>query len=291
MKTSPALPPIINGLSTVADRYDLVISDIWGVLHNGMKAHQAACEALLAIRRRGIPVILLTNAPRQSPVVVGQLDRLGVPRAAYDAVVTSGDIARAYMRTRPGQSVMHIGPAKDHVVFEGLDTPRVSLNEADYVLCTGLFNDSKETPDDYTEQLAAIRARGLFFLCGNPDKVVEVGDRLIYCAGALGDRYKEMGGEVLFAGKPFEPAYDACYDYAQRILGHSVAPKRILAIGDAMRTDVAGAVRMGVDCLFLAEGIHGEDLIGPDGLNHAGLAHLFTETGATPTYVMRALGW
>ena len=291
MTSTIALPPVIDGLAAIADQYDVILSDVWGVLHNGMKAHPAASAALVEIRRRGVPVVLISNAPRQSPVVIGQLDRLGVPRAAYDAVVTSGDVSRDYIRSRPGEPVHHIGPKRDLVIFEDIGTRLVGLDEAAYVVCTGLVDDRSETPDDYADQLAAMRERNLFFLCGNPDKVVEVGDSLIYCAGAIADRYQAMGGEVLYAGKPFEPAYEACFGFAERILGKPVDRSRTLAIGDAMRTDVAGAARMGLDCLFLAEGIHAEDLLGPDGLRAEGLAALMRETGLHPRYVMPKLTW
>ncbi len=286
-----ALPPVIDSLAEIAGGYDLVFSDVWGVLHNGMKAHPAACDALVAIRKAGVPVILLTNAPRQAPVVVGQLDRLGVPRAAYDAIVTSGDISRDYIRTRPGEPIHHVGPKRDLVVFEGLDTRLVGIEEAAYVVCTGLVDDRTETPDDYRERLQRMKARDLFFLCGNPDKVVEVGHDLIFCAGAIGDRYQSLGGEVLYAGKPYEPAYAACFRYAERITGKQARDARVLAIGDAMRTDVAGAVRMGFDCLFLAEGIHADVLLGPEGIKAQGLAGLIRDTGQHPRYVMRKLAW
>lgn len=289
--TSLALPPVIDGLAAIAGAYELVFSDVWGVLHNGMKAHPAACEALVAVRRRGVPVVLITNAPRQAAVVIGQLDRLGVPRAAYDAIVTSGDVSRDYIRTRPGEPVHHVGPRRDLVVFDGLDTRLVGIEEAAYVVCTGLVDDRRETPDDYEERLRRMRERGLFFLCGNPDKVVEVGHELIFCAGALGDRYRSMGGEVLYAGKPYEPAYEACYAKAERILGRRPDRARVLAIGDAMRTDVAGAARMGIDCLFLAEGIHADVLIGREGVRMDGLVALIAETGQHPRYVMRRLAW
>lgn len=289
--STPATPPTPSGLSALVERYDLVLSDVWGVIHNGMKAHRAACEALVAMRRAGVPVILLSNAPRQSPVVVGQLDRLGVPRAAYDAIVTSGDVSRNVMRVRPGRPVLHIGPKRDLVVFEGLDIPLVDLAEADYVVCTGLVDDRVETPADYEERLQAIRARNLFFLCGNPDKVVEVGDTLIYCAGAIGDRYQALGGEVLYAGKPYAPAYDAAIGAGECILGRRVERARVLAIGDAMRTDIAGAVRMGLDSLFLGEGIHAEETMSGGNLNAAGLARLQAETGNFATWAMPRLSW
>jgi len=243
------------------------------------------------VRRQGVPVVLISNAPRQSPVVVGQLDRLGIPRAAYDAVVTSGDVSRDYIRTRPGEPVHHIGPARDLVIFEDIGTRLVGIEEAAYVVCTGLVDDRTETPDDYADRLDLIRERELFFVCGNPDKVVEVGDSLIYCAGAIGDRYQAMGGKVLYAGKPFEPAYETCFGFAERITGKPVDRSRVLAIGDAMRTDVAGAARMGVDCLFLAEGIHAEQLLGPDGIRRDGLAALIAESGLHPRYVMPKLTW
>ncbi|WP_215907067.1 TIGR01459 family HAD-type hydrolase [Phreatobacter aquaticus] len=291
MTQTIAVPPVLSGLSSIADQYDVVLSDVWGVLHNGMKAHPAAAQALMAIRRQGVPVILISNAPRQSPVVVGQLDRLGIPRAAYDAIVTSGDVSRDVIRTRPGEPIHHVGPKRDLVVFEGMNARLVAIEDAAYVVCTGLVDDRNETPDDYQDRLERMKARDLYFVCGNPDKVVEVGHDLIYCAGAIGDRYQAMGGKVLYAGKPFEPAYETCLGYAERITGKPTDRSRVLTIGDAMRTDVAGAARMGFDCLFLGEGIHAEQVLGPDGIKAEGLAALIAETGQHPRYAMRNLSW
>jgi len=285
------LPPEIPGLASLIGGYDLIISDVWGVLHNGLAAHSGACDALTKARAAGVPVVLLSNAPRPGDNVIRQLDGLKVPRSAYDAIVTSGDIARAELLERDTQTFCHIGLKRDHVLFEGQMHRLVPEDKADFVICTGLFDDETETPDDYTETLERLRARNLFFLCANPDKVVEVGPRIAYCAGALADVYQAMGGEVLYAGKPFKPAYERALAKGQIVLGRKPEARRILAIGDAMRTDIAGAVGMGYDCILLAEGIHAAELLHGGQIDEAGLGNLIAATGQRPFGVMPRLFW
>src|SRR5580704_14248893 len=158
-------------------------------------------------RKGGAAVVLITNAPRPSPVVARQIDNLGVPREAYDAIVSSGDVTLAVIEARPGQSLFHLGPDRDRSIFTGLEGRLAPLESADYVVCTGLDNDEVETPEDYHTRLEVMLARKLFMVCGNPDVVVERGPRLVYCAGAIADLYASMGGEVLYAGKPYRPIY------------------------------------------------------------------------------------
>ncbi len=289
--TSSPLPPLVPGLSSLAGRYDLIISDVWGVLHNGLAAHPKACDALTRARQSGVPVVLLSNAPRPGASVIQQLDGLKVPRTAYDAIVTSGDIARAEIARRGDEPFYHIGIPRDYTLFDGHMHRRVAEEEASFVVCTGLFDDDVEAPEDYLPQLERLRARGLFFLCANPDKVVEVGPRLVYCAGALADLYRDMGGEVLYAGKPFAPAYERALGEGEKVLGRRPPRERILAIGDAMRTDMAGAAGMGYDAILLAEGIHAEELMREDTVDSAALAALMVESGQTPSGVMAKLFW
>lgn len=258
-RTAPI--PYAAGLEELAPRYDVLLCDIWGVVHNGIVAYQDASDALRRFRKRGGCVILVTNAPRPAASVGFQLDRLGVPRSAYDAIVTSGDITRAAILAREGQALHHMGPARDLPLFDGLTLRFGSLDEADYVVCTGLHNDETETVEDYRERLERIRSRGLWMVCANPDLVVERGHRLIPCAGALALAYEEMGGEVHYAGKPHRPVYEAALALAGRVSGQeSIDPARVLAIGDAIRTDIAGADAFGVDSLLVARGIHGGEL-------------------------------
>jgi HAD superfamily hydrolase (TIGR01459 family) len=275
----------------LAAGYDAVLSDVWGVIHNGVASFPEACDALARFRAGGGRVVLITNAPRPGAVVVKLLDRLAVPSDAYDAIVSSGDVTRAVMAGRPGKSVLHIGPERDLPIFDGLGLRFVSLEQADYVVCTGLADDEVETPESYRELLSRMRARGLFMLCGNPDLVVERGERLVYCAGAIADLYGEMGGEVLYAGKPYRPIYDQALDRVAQFAGRRPALDRVLAIGDSVRTDLKGATDLGVDCLFVTAGIHAEELGSRHDPDVAALAKIFADAGIVPKAVTRRLVW
>src|SRR5215213_43691 len=290
-------PPLITDhFSTLAPNYDAVLSDVWGVVHNGVAATPAACDALIRFRHNGGSVVLISNAPRPGEGVIRFLDQLKVPRTAYDGIVTSGDVTRSVVAQRAGQKLFLVGPERDHTIFTGLDAPFTTVDDAQYVVCTGLFNDEVETPDDYRDLLAQLRTRNLFMLCGNPDVVVERGDRLIYCAGALADVYAEMGGEVYYAGKPHRPLYDlALAETAKARAARSLAPQvplsRVLAIGDSVRTDLKGAHDLGVDCLFVTAGIHAEELGHRDDPDPEALATMFATAGQMPKAVTRRLTW
>ncbi len=290
-------PILTDHFSTLAPHYDAVLSDVWGVVHNGIAATPPACEALTRFREKGGSVVLISNAPRPGAQVRKFLDHLKVPHSAYDAIVTSGDVTRDVVAQRAGQKFYLIGPERDHSIFTGLDIPPFSTpEEAEYVVCTGLFNDEVETPEDYRERLTQLRARNLFLLCANPDVVVERGHKLVYCAGALADLYAELGGEVYYAGKPYRPLYDMALAEtakarASRKLDGDVALKRVLAIGDSVRTDVKGAHDLGVDCLFVTAGIHAEELGHRDDPDLAALGTIFTAAGHAPKAVTRRLVW
>src|SRR5258706_5781068 len=226
---------LLDRFSIVAPRYDVVLCDIWGVVHDGIAAHAQACDALMRSRADGGTVVLVTNAPRPSPWVVHQLGRLGVPADAYDDVMTSGDLTREVVAGRVGGAVFHIGPQRDISIFDGLDVRLTPVATADYVVCSGLFDDTQETPDDYRDLMATIRGRGLFMVCANPDLVVERGDERVYCAGAIADLYATMGGEVLYAGKPHRPIYDAGLAKAPGPPGPRGRPRRPPAVPDNAR--------------------------------------------------------
>ena len=285
-------PILSESFAALAPRYDAVLSDVWGVIHNGLTAFPEASDALTRFRQKGGAVTLISNAPRPGDQVIHMLDRMGVPRSAYDAIVTSGDVSRDYVGKHPGEPVLLIGPERDHTIFTGLDSPFVELKDARYVVCTGLYDDEVETPADYEDLLGKIRARNLFMLCANPDIVVERGDKLVYCAGALADRYKELGGEVYYAGKPHRPLYDlALAEVARAKGGATPSLDRVLAIGDSVRTDLTGAINLGVDCLFLTAGIHAEELGNRDDPNLDALASMFAKAGHMPKVVARRLAW
>ena len=242
--------------SALARDYDVVLSDVWGVVHNGVAAFPEACDALTRFRQGGGVVVLITNAPRPNGVVASQVEHFGAPRSIYDAIVSSGDVTRDEIAKRPGQSIFHVGPKRDLSIFEGLDVTFAPAESADYVICSGLFNEETETPDDYRDLLGQMLSRRLFMVCGNPDVVVERGEQLLYCAGAIADLYARMGGEVLYAGKPYAPIYDLALKLAQQARGADVGRNRVLAIGDSVRTDFKGAASYGIDCLFVTAGIH-----------------------------------
>ncbi|HYE43266.1 MAG TPA: TIGR01459 family HAD-type hydrolase [Caulobacteraceae bacterium] len=259
-------PSIIAGLSEIADCYDAVLCDVWGVIHNGRESFPEACEALVRFQQERGPVVLISNVPRPSRFVLSQLDQLKVPREAWSGFVASGDATFEQLVARAPGPAWALGPARDAGLYEGSGVEIAELPEqAAFISCTGLFDDDIETPEDYRERLQICADRGLEMICANPDLVVQKGDKMIYCAGALAQLYEELGGKVLMAGKPFSPIYQLSYAEADRLAGRPVPRDRILAIGDGLPTDVKGANREGLDLLFVAGGIHAAELAGPNG--------------------------
>ena len=277
--------------ASLAPHYDVLLSDVWGVVHNGVAATPESCDALIRFRDAGGTVVLITNAPRPGEVVQSFIDRLKVPRTAYDHIVSSGDVTRAHVAERKGRRVCHVGPERDIPLFDGLDARVVPIESADYVVCSGLHDDTRETPEDYRDLIATMRARGLTMICANPDVVVERGEQLVYCAGAIADLYAAAGGDVIYAGKPYRPIYEQAMAVAERVSGRSVAPERVLAIGDSVRTDVKGAEAFGIDCLFVTAGIHAEELGERDNPDASALARIFTAAGVSSKFAMRKLVW
>ena len=278
----------IERLRDLVDGIDVVLSDIWGVVHNGLEAFPDACEALHKYRNRGGTVILITNAPRPADSVQRQLRKLGIAETTYDAIVSSGDLTRHYVADHPGRKVFWLGPQRDSSIHRGLDPVLAPLQEADYIVCTGLLDDETETAEDYRGMMMQALERKLTLICANPDIVVERGDRLIYCAGAIAELYRELGGEVIFYGKPHRPIYERAIELAAERQSHAVQLGRVLAIGDSVRTDLAGAHGFGIDCLFVTRGIHAEDFEGIDQLDPATVKELF---GHPPRALMRELRW
>jgi HAD superfamily hydrolase (TIGR01459 family) len=286
------LPDFIERFEPLAHDYDVLFCDVWGVVHNGIAAYGPACEALTRFRETGGTAILITNAPRSGAAVERILDRLGVPHEAYDAITSSGDVTRGILASRRGDSVFHLGPQRDLSIFTGLDVTFAPIVSADYVVCSGLFDDTTETPESYRDLLAVMRERSLFMVCANPDIVVERGETLVYCAGALAEAYAALGGEVLYCGKPHAPIYQAALAAAQAARGGAAVPlRRVLAIGDSVRTDLKGAAWFGLDSLFVTSGIHAEDYGGRDTPDLSALNAIFAAAGVAPKAVMRGLNW
>lgn len=299
--TKPSLDavPLISGLAELAPRYEAILCDVWGVLIDGRSHFPAAAAALERFRAEGGKVVLITNASRPSEEVRGQLDRLGLPRVAYDDLVSAGQLTMLEMIARRGQACHQLGPERDNGLFEsarrlmGGELRLVPLNEADYVVCTGLVDERNETPDDYAPTLAAMKARDLTMLCANPDIVVGVGGELVWCAGALAERYAAAGGKVVMAGKPHPEIYHAALDSLARLAGRPVDPAEILAIGDGVATDLVGAARAGLDSLFLLDGVHRDELfLGPEGaLDRSALGELFARADVKPVAMTSILVW
>ncbi len=284
-------PSFTDRFRVLAANYDAVLCDVWGVVHNGVAPFPDACDALTRFRDGGGTVVFITNAPRTSEVVVRQLDRIGFPRRAYDHIVSSGDVTRGVICRRRNEAVFHIGPERDLSLFAELDIRTASAESAEYAVCSGLFDDTKETPDDYRDLLARMLARNMLMICANPDLVVDRGGTLVYCAGAIADLYASIGGEVLYAGKPHKPIYDEALARAAVARGAPVTRDRVLAIGDSVRTDLTGAFRFGVDCLFVTGGIHAEEVGTRDNPDAVVLARIFAGAGVWPKAVTPRLAW
>lgn len=288
-----SLPHPLPHLSAVAGDYDILLCDVWGVIHNGRESWPGPCEALSRFNAAGGHVVLISNSPRPASDVVVQLDGLGVPRDSWKAFVTSGDATRMELARRAPGPALVIGPDRDWPLYDGLGLDSAhGPADAAFVSVTGPRNDEAETPEDYRAELAAAAERGLELICANPDRVVQRGDRLIYCGGSLADLYAELGGRVIMAGKPFGPIYDLALKEAERLLGRPVDRSRVLCIGDGVVTDVLGAAEQALDCLFIAQGIHGDAARGPDGrLDPARAADLLKAETTYARYAALDLTW
>ena len=281
----------IAGLAELAPHYDVLLCDVWGVIHNGRESFPAACAALTRFKAERGPVILISNAPRPHPPIVEQLDSLGVPRGAWSALVTSGDATRALLAERAPGPVWTIGPERDEILYEGLGLDRTGPQDAAFISVTGPYDDETEGPGDYRDRLADCAARGLELICANPDLVVQRGDRLIYCAGALAQLYEELGGRVVMAGKPFGAIYDQALREAGARLDIPLQRHRVLCIGDGLPTDIRGANDQDLDVLFVASGIHGAEAIAAHGLDAPAVERLMAEKGLAATWAIADLVW
>ena len=288
-----SLPRLISGLSEIAPHHDALICDVWGVVHDGQRHHPAAADALTRFKERHGPVVLLTNAPRVPAEVAAQCASYGLPADCYYVIVSSGGAAREELARRSADHCLplyYIGPERDLPMIEGLNVRLASMGEAEAALAIGLRDDMVEIPADYDGELAEMKAKGLPMLCANPDLVVHRGERLLYCAGALAANYEKLGGEAIYYGKPHRPVYEsalAAAAQAAKAAGRE-SPKRPLAVGDGLLTDIKGANGAGLEALFIADGVHGEE-VGPYSAEH--LAALFTRFGAKAGSVTRRLAW
>jgi HAD superfamily hydrolase (TIGR01459 family) len=277
-------PAILKAASALLRRYDVIFCDVWGVVHNGQQAYQAAGAALARFRRGGGRVILVSNAPVPADGVEQVLARTGVRRDAWDAIVSSGDIALRHIAEQGYRRMHWVGPSeRDYKLYVRLNEPQVALEDADAIVCTGLKDDRRESLEDYRDLIARGLARGLPFVCANPDLVVDVGAVRLPCAGSIALEYERLGGDVFWAGKPHPAAYRTALARAGEVGGTLPALARILAIGDAVRTDMAAARGLGVDGLLIAGGIHRDDLLVDGAIDPARLAKVLAAADAATT--------
>jgi HAD superfamily hydrolase (TIGR01459 family) len=277
-------PKLISGLREIAGEYDALLCDVWGVVHDGVRAHPAACDALKRFREAGGRVVLLSNAPRPPADVARQLAGLGMPEACTDDIITSGGASREDLTRRCAArtlKLMHIGPERDKPIYAGLDVELCGPEEAAIVLLSGLDDHDTETPEDYAEDLDAIRKRDLTVICANPDILVPIGGKIVYCAGAVAREYEKIGGKVLYYGKPHAPIYEMA-------LAACRSKKRVLAIGDALETDIEGAARAGLDALFVAGGLHALEV---GETNQTSLSEFFAGKVTTVVAGIDMLAW
>lgn len=279
---------LLETIAPLSEISDVWLTDIWGVMHNGVAPFESAVDACQKFRAQGGTVILVSNAPRPNPSVAEQLAKVGVPADAWDAIVSSGDTARDLIADLGPLPVYHIGPERDAPLFDGLPVKLSPADRAVAVVCSGLFDDTTETPDDYRAQLSDLYARGLRMVCANPDLKVERGGKIIYCGGAVAAVYEELGGQVAYAGKPHRPIYDRVRAVAAELRGTEVADDRLLAIGDGVLTDIKGASLSGIRSVFVASAIHTDN---PTGLTEDEVIRIFSEYDYAPDYAMSGLRW
>ena len=287
---------MLGGMRALAGPYDLAILDLWGVIHDGLAPYPGALDCMARMRASGMKLVLLSNAPRRSKRVIHRISALGIRRGAYDAIVTSGDLTRRALAAREdawhgglGRAYYHLGPAHDWGIVSGLDYRAVdTLEDSDFILNTGLFDDDHENVGDYGEMLRAALARRLPMVCANPDLAVTRGVRRVPCAGALAEAYEAMGGPTAYHGKPHAAAYAACL---ARYPG--IERRRVLAVGDSLHTDMAGAAAAGLDAVLVTGGIHADELgVAPGEVPEPRrLARLCAAAGVTPMAALRALAW
>ncbi|MDB5498504.1 MAG: putative sugar phosphatase of the superfamily [Phenylobacterium sp.] len=284
-------PKLAAGLSQLSADYDTLLCDVWGVIHNGRESFPAACAALARYRAQRGPVILISNSPRPAGPVIEQLDGLGVPREAWSQIVTSGDATRLLLAERAPGPAWLIGPDRDAPLYEGLGIEASDLDHARFISVTGPYDDENDEPADYRDRFCAAIERDLELICANPDIVVQRGDKLIYCGGALAQLYESLGGRVTMAGKPYPAIYGLSLAQAEAALGRPLDARRVLCIGDGLPTDIRGANARGLDVLFVANGIHGGETVGPEGLNVPAVEDLLRQEGLSATYAIADLVW
>jgi HAD superfamily hydrolase (TIGR01459 family) len=283
---------VIRGLGEIADRYDALILDLWGCLHDGVAIYPAALTALRALKAAGKRAIILSNAPRRAHEVAARLTEMGIAPELYERLYTSGEETwRALSQNGidglkgRGRHIYPIMANRDRAMLDGVEAMEVDdPAQADFILVTGT-ETGREELSAFDAVLAPAAARGVPLVCANPDLVVHRGGIEEICAGSVAQRYEMLGGPVIWFGKPYPAVY-------RRILSEcGLAPERLLCVGDAVRTDVAGGAGIGAATLLTVGGIHHEELLVDSQIDLVRLAALCRKLGATPDFAIAHLGW
>jgi HAD superfamily hydrolase (TIGR01459 family) len=283
---APAGTPIVTSIQPFLGGIDAWICDIWGVVHNGLAAFPGAVDACVRFRETSGTVLLLTNAPRPAAAIVEQLEKLKVPKAAYDAVLSSGDLTLALIDEHKSKPIAHVGPPRDRGLFDGRPLRLTAIAEAEVIVCSGLDDDERETAEDYRARLEGPAARGVPLICANPDVTVARGNKVIPCAGAIAAVYETLGGSVIYAGKPYLPVYDRAFQMIEALRGKPLDRRAVLAIGDGVNTDIKGALTAGLKPVFVASPVHHPEPLEPESLERA-----MAKLPGRPIAAMAALAW
>ena len=273
----------INNFQDIEDNYDALICDVWGVIHNGRELFESVNDCLVNFRSKQKPVVLLSNAPRPSKYIERMLNQLGLDRKSFNEIVTSGDLTMSVLNeSHYGSKCYHIGPDRDLNIFDGVNVSRVSFDEADFLFVTGLFDDETEDENSYSSILDEAKKRNLKLICANPDIVVQRGEKLIPCAGAIAKKYEEIGGKAINIGKPFSPIFDKAVNLIKGI--NENQNPRIIVIGDGLETDIKGANILKMDSLLVLGGLFASE-------SERNIIEVLKKKNIFPSYYTEELKW
>ena len=275
----------LNHLSEVFDTYDTFIIDLWGVMHNGVKLNEKAITAVDKLKKNSKKIVFLSNAPRPSNKVVEFLVKMGMDKKYLTNIMTSGEAAMyAINENKFGKTFFHLGPPRDSSVFEKVKDNLTTINSCDFILCTGLFDEDDpslnkpqlhENDLDYYKNFL-IKHISKKLLCTNPDLTVHRGNKEEYSAGYIAKIFEELGGKVIYYGKPHKEIYEMCFK----------TNEKVLAIGDNLRTDIKGANNLHIDCLFISNGVHRNEFS-----NNSELEKLLKKYQVKANYIQKELQW
>ena len=265
----------LNHLADIFNNYDTFVIDLWGVIHNGVDLYPNAIKAIDQLKKNSKKIVFLSNAPRPSAKVINFLLKMKMDKKYLDNVITSGEAAmHAINQKKYGKTFYHLGPARDTSVFEKLKNNRTDLKNCDFILCTGLFDDYDNDLNYYKKFLVNHVSKKL--ICTNPDLIVHRGNAEELCAGSIAKVFEDLGGEVIYFGKPHKEVYDMCFG----------SNEKVLAIGDNLRTDIKGANNLKIDCIFISEGVHRKEF-----KNFSELNNLLEKYNVKANFFQRELKW